>query len=84
MPAKYQHPVHIWYEPNQLSHDLEVIQEFLKVHFSHCAMAKVVTPINKRAFLHGGGMCSKKAGDISNVLHQRLGFGKDVTQKTYH
>lgn len=82
---KYQQPVHIRYQPNKLSpHDIEVIQEFLKVHFSDCAMAKVVDHISKNEFLHGGGMCSKKVGDVSNVLHQRLGFGKDVSQTTHH
>jgi hypothetical protein len=85
MSAKYQHSVHIRFSPNELSqNDVEVIQEFLKVHFSDCAMAKVVDPISKKAFLHGGGMCAKKVGDVSKVLHERLGFGKDVSQTTYH
>ena len=85
MPAKYQYPVHIRFPPNDLSkEDVAVCQEFLKVHFSDCAMAKVVDPISKMAFLHEGGMCSKKVGDVSKTLHECLGFGKDVSQTTYH
>ena len=84
MPTKYQHSVLISFWPNDLTkNDVEVFQEFLKVHFSDCAMAKTVDPITRQPFLHGGGLCSKKVGDVANVLHQRLGFGKDVTQKSY-
>ena len=85
MPAKYQFPVFISFWPNEITkNDVEVFQEFLKDHFSNCAMAKTVGPITEQPFLHGGGMCSKKVGDVANVLHQRLGFVKDVTQKRYH
>ena len=82
---KYRYPVHIRFQPEILTdNDIEIISDYLKSHFGACAIAREVEPISGKAFLHGGGLSSKKVGDVSCELHLKTGFMKDCTQLTYH
>ena len=79
MPNTY--PVHIHYCPNELTDDdVRIIQTYCKRDFEECWIAKVVDPITKKPYLHGGGVSTKQVGTVSTELHQKLGFMKDTSQ----
>jgi hypothetical protein len=85
MATSYKHPVYVHFEPNELTDaDREIVADYFKNTMQACVLAEESMPITGKNFLHGGGVSSKKATEVTTDLHLALGYQRDPAVKTYH